>query len=245
MPEADKSQVLKPWEMEHSKKSEPPKSWEMLVDMEEQEQQKRKQESLKLLESTRQQERKPELSVPWEGPLKEDDCKRELPKSWVTRTAVTQQQDSPKLWLTKAKDDRERKQDVPKPWMSKAKGELDQKQELPKTWIAQTREEKVQKQESVKPWGACVREEMEQKKQEPTKPWVAHVRREVEEQKIPETPEGSQKILPPPSQNPPNVWATANLTPKEQPISKASDVEPKEVSWYSNSNVLQKISRCW
>uniref|UniRef100_A0A8D2LDY0 Caprin-2 n=1 Tax=Varanus komodoensis TaxID=61221 RepID=A0A8D2LDY0_VARKO len=169
LPEADytiKSEESKPWEMEHTKKSEPLKSWEMLADMEEPEQKKREQESVKALEPIRQQGKKLELSRPWEAHLKEDDdCSQEVPKPWVTQ--VREQQSSPKPWITKLKEEQEPRQDVPKPWVTKAKEEAEQKQGAAKTWVAQIRVETVQKPESVKPWGTCIREDTEQKKQEP------------------------------------------------------------------------------
>ncbi|XP_053114509.1 caprin-2 isoform X4 [Hemicordylus capensis] len=224
-----KPEELKPWEMEHTKMNEPPKSWEALVDMEEQEQ-KRKQESMKPLQSMRQQGKKPELSKPWEVQLKEDDHKQEVLKPWITR--VREQQDSPKPWVTKVKEEQEQKQDVPKSWITKAKEEVERKQELPKTWVAQTRVETIQKTETVKPWSTCVREETEQKKQDPAKPWAARIKEEME-QKTPlpktwGTSEESQQTLQLPLQNPPKIWGAANLVPKEQTGPKKPDTEPKE-----------------
>ncbi|XP_044290196.1 caprin-2 isoform X4 [Varanus komodoensis] len=234
LPEADytiKSEESKPWEMEHTKKSEPLKSWEMLADMEEPEQKKREQESVKALEPIRQQGKKLELSRPWEAHLKEDDdCSQEVPKPWVTQ--VREQQSSPKPWITKLKEEQEPRQDVPKPWVTKAKEEAEQKQGAAKTWVAQIRVETVQKPESVKPWGTCIREDTEQKKQEPAKPWVAHVGEEVE-QKTPSpkawaTSEGARQTIQQPLQNPPKIWGAGNLVPKEQTESKKPDLEPKE-----------------
>ncbi|XP_066489253.1 caprin-2 [Tiliqua scincoides] len=229
LPEAEgslkKPEESKPWEMEHTKKNEPPKSWEMLVDVEEQEQKRQKQASIKPSEPPRQQGKKQELARPWEASLKEEDNrKQEVLKPWVTR--VREQQDSPKPWVTKVKEEQEQKQ-VPKPWITKAKEELEQKQELPKTWVAQTRVETAQKQEPVKPWNACVKEDSEQKKQEPAKPCAAHMGDEIE-QKTPSpkswaTSEEPQQTLQQPLQNPPKIWGTANLVPKKH------DTEPKEV----------------
>nr|XP_056701921.1 caprin-2 [Euleptes europaea] len=212
LPEADysskKCEELKPWEMEHSKKKDPPRSWETLVDMEEQEQKRQNQESLKPLGSPRQQGKKQEVSRPWE--VKEEDHKREVPKPWVAR--VRDQQDSPKHW------------------MSKVKEEPEQKQELAKTWVSQTREETVPISQPVKPWGACVREEAEPKKQNPGKPWVAHIGEEMEPKtqspKTWVTPEGPQATQP--LQNSPKAWGATNPVPKEQPVPKKPDLEPKE-----------------
>ncbi|XP_061494667.1 caprin-2 isoform X2 [Rhineura floridana] len=238
LPEADspplkKSEESKPWEMEYTKKIEPPKSWEMLVDMEEREQKKRKQESVKTLESVRQQGKKLELSRPWEAHLKEndnDDCKQEIPKPWLTQ--VREQQDSPKHWMTKIKQDSEQKQDMPKPWITKAKEDSEQRQETPKTWVAQTRVETVQNPEPVKPWGACVREDTEQKKPEPAKQWVLHIGQEVEQKpqppKVWETSEGPRQALQQPLQNPPKILGAGNLVPKEQSGPKKPDLEAKE-----------------
>ncbi|XP_048356953.1 caprin-2 isoform X4 [Sphaerodactylus townsendi] len=204
---AKKSEELKVWEMEQSKKTDLPRSWETLVDMEEQEQKKQKQESLKPLESARQQGKKQEVSRPWE--VKEEDHRREVSVPWVAR--VKDQQDPPKLWTTKAKE------------------ELEQKQELTKTWVSQTREETVPKVEPVKPW--AVREEVVQKKQSPGKPWVAHIGEEMESKtqspKTWVTPEEPQQIQL--LSNHPKAWGATNLLPKEPSGPKKSDLEPKEV----------------
>ncbi|KAL8222150.1 UNVERIFIED_CONTAM: Caprin-2 [Gekko kuhli] len=212
LPEAEysskKPEEPKPWEMEHSKKKDPPRSWETLVDMEEQEQKKQKQESLKPLESVRQQAKKQELSRPWE--VKEEDHKQEVPKPWVAR--VRDQQDPPKHWVSRVKE------------------EPEQKQELTKTWVGQTREETVPKPEPVKPWGACIREEAEPKRQSPGKPWVAHIGEEMEPKtqssKTWVTPVGPQQT--PPLQTPPRSWAATSLGPKEQFGPKKPGLEPKE-----------------
>ncbi|XP_042325741.1 caprin-2 isoform X3 [Sceloporus undulatus] len=236
LPDVDytiKPEDSKPWEIEHSKKNELPKSWEILVDMEEQDQKKQKQESLKPLESVRRQGKKPELSRPWEVPVKDDDDddqRQEVSKSWVAQ--VRDQQSSPKPWITKVKEEQEQKQDIAKPWMSKAKEELEQKQETSKALIAQARVESVQKPELVKPWGACVREETEQTKQEPAKPWIAHIGEETEQTaqtpRVWETSEGPRQTAQQPLQNPPKIWGAGNLVPKEQTGPKKLDLEPKE-----------------
>ncbi|XP_077196060.1 caprin-2 isoform X8 [Paroedura picta] len=123
MPEAEcsskKPEEPKSWGMEHSKKKDLPRSWETLVDMEEQEQKKQNQESLKPLESLRQQVKRHELPTPWE--VKEDDHQRELPKPWVA-ARVRDQQASPKHWMNKAKEDPEQKQELTKTWDGKTDG---------------------------------------------------------------------------------------------------------------------------
>ncbi|CAI5786300.1 caprin-2 isoform X10 [Podarcis lilfordi] len=214
LPEADspikKPEESKPWEVEHVKTNEPPKSWEMLVDMEEQEQ-KQKQDYVKTLESVRQQGKKLELSKPWEAHLKEgdDDHKEEVLKPWVTQ--VREQRASPKHWMSKAKEEQE------------------QKPQCPKTWVAQIR---VEKPEPVKLWSACVGEEEEQKKHEPAKQWVAHIKEEREQKtqppKVWETSEGPRQALQKPLQNPPKIWGAGNLTSKEQSGPKKPDLGPSE-----------------
>nr|XP_060632753.1 caprin-2 isoform X3 [Anolis sagrei ordinatus] len=230
LPEVDytiKPEESRFWEIEHSKKNELPKSWEMLVDMEEQK--KQKQDSLKPLDSARQQGEKTELSRPWEAPGKLDDNK-EISKPWVAQ--VGDQQNSSKPWITTVKEQQEQKQDSTKAWMSKAKAELKQKQETSKTWIAQARVETVHKPEPAKPWVASVREETEQKKQEPAQPWMTHVGEEAEPKaQTPrswETSEGPQQTAQHPLQNPPKIWGTGNIVPKEQIGPKKLDLEPKE-----------------
>nr|XP_060632758.1 caprin-2 isoform X8 [Anolis sagrei ordinatus] len=232
LPEVDytiKPEESRFWEIEHSKKNELPKSWEMLVDMEEQK--KQKQDSLKPLDSARQQGEKTELSRPWEAPGKLDDNK-EISKPWVAQ--VGDQQNSSKPWITTVKEQQEQKQDSTKAWMSKAKAELKQKQETSKTWIAQARVETVHKPEPAKPWVASVREETEQKKQEPAQPWMTHVGEEAEPKaQTPrswETSEGPQQTAQHPLQNPPKIWGTGNIVPKEQIGPKKLDLEPKEVT---------------
>ncbi|XP_020644713.3 caprin-2 isoform X3 [Pogona vitticeps] len=216
LPEAGyavKSEESKHWETENAKKNETPKSWELLVNMEQQDQKKQKQEPAKSLESVKQQGKKLEGSRPWEVHLKEnDDCKQEVSTSWVAH--VRDQQGSPKPWVTKTKE------------------ELDQKQETSKSWVAQTRVETVQKPESVKPWASCVREVTEEKKQDPAKPWVTHIA-EITEQKTRtpktwETAEGPQQTIQQNLQNPPKIWEAGNLVTKEQTGPKKLDSEPKE-----------------
>ncbi|KAJ7329154.1 hypothetical protein JRQ81_015328 [Phrynocephalus forsythii] len=216
LPEAGfalKSEESKPWETEQAKKNESSKSWELLVDMEKQDQKKQKPDSAKSLESVKQHEKKLEGSRPWEAHLKEnEDCKQEVPTPWITQ--VRDQQVSSKPWVTKTKE------------------ELDQKPETSKTWVAQTIVETVQKPELVKPWASCIREETEQKKQDLAKPWVAHTT-EITEQK-PQTPKGWQRAEGPlqtvqqPLQNPSKIWGAGNLVSKEQTGTKKVDLEPKE-----------------
>ncbi|KAG6939671.1 caprin family member 2 [Chelydra serpentina] len=208
LPEAEcsikKPEERKPWEAEYTRKQEPPKSWEMLVDIEEQEQKKQKQESLKPWESCgRHQEQKKqespklweacvceeegqkqESSKPWETSVREEEQKKqETPKPWVMH--VREEQDSPKPWIKKVREEQEqRKQPSPRLWATKVQEEPDQKQESPRPWVTQTREEPEQKkQEPVKPWAMRGREEPEQKKQEPMKPWVTQTREEPEQKK--------------------------------------------------------------
>ncbi|KAH0617051.1 hypothetical protein JD844_028649 [Phrynosoma platyrhinos] len=232
LPDVDytvKPEDSRSWEIEHSKKNELPKSWEMLVNAEEQDQKKQKQESLKPLELVRHQGKKTELSRPWEAPVKEDDGvkRQEVSKPWVAQ--VRDQQSSPKPWITKVKEEQEQKQDIAKPWTSKAKEELEQKQETSKTWIAQARVESVQKPELVKHWGACVIEETEQTKQEPAKAWIGEeTEQKAQTPRVWETSEGPRQTAQQPLQNPPKIWGAGNLVPKEQTGPKKLDLEPKE-----------------
>ncbi|XP_053890650.1 caprin-2 isoform X2 [Malaclemys terrapin pileata] len=208
LPEAEgsikKPEECKPWEVEYTRKQEPPKSWEMLVDLEEQEQKKQKQESLKPWESCgRHQEQKKqespklweacvreeegqkqESSKPWETSVRgEEPKKQETPKPWVTN--VREEQDSPKPWITKVKEEQEqRKQESPRLWATKVREEQEQrKQESPRPWATKVQEEPDQKQESPRPWITQTREEPEQKKQEPVKPWGTRGREEPEQKK--------------------------------------------------------------
>ncbi|XP_075796770.1 caprin-2 isoform X4 [Pelodiscus sinensis] len=197
-----KPEESKPWEAEYTRKQEPPKSWEMLVDIEEQEQKKQKQESLKPWEScVRHQEQKQESpklweacvkeeegqkqesSKPWETSVKDVQKKQETPKPWVLH--VREQQDSPKPWITKVREEQEqRKQESPRLWATKVQEEQAQKrQESPKPWVTKVQEETDQKQESPRSWVTQSREEPERKKQEPVKPWEPRVREEPEQKK--------------------------------------------------------------
>ncbi|XP_043374112.1 caprin-2 isoform X6 [Dermochelys coriacea] len=208
LPEAEcsikKPKECKPWEAEYTRKQEPPKSWEMLVDIEEQEQKKQKQESLKPWESCgRHQEQKKqespklweacvreeegqkqESSKLWETSVREEEQKKqETPKPWVMH--VREEQDSPKPWITKVREEQEqRKQESPRLWSTKVREEQEQrKQESPRPWATNLQEEPDQKQESQRPWITQTREEPEQKKQEPVKPWGTRVREEPEQKK--------------------------------------------------------------
>uniref|UniRef100_A0A8C6XSD5 Caprin-2 n=1 Tax=Naja naja TaxID=35670 RepID=A0A8C6XSD5_NAJNA len=219
LPEADctvKSEGTKHWEIEHAVKSDPPKSWEMLAEVEHQEGKK-----------------KLELSRPWESPLQEvDDHKQDVPKPWVA--PVREEQASSKSWVTKEKEQQEPKQEGPKPWITKTKGGLEQNQEKPKMWVSQTNMETLKKTEPVKPWDARVRDEMEQKKQPTEKPWVGHIGEEAEQKSQPpkvwETSERSQQVVQQPLQNPPKIWGVGNLVPKDQTELKKLDGELKEVT---------------
>ncbi|XP_074925255.1 caprin-2 isoform X1 [Chelonoidis abingdonii] len=208
LPEAEcsvkKPEECKPWEAEYTRKQEPPKSWEMLVDIEEQEQKKQKQESLKPWEScARHQEQKKqespklweacvkeeevqkqESSKPWETSVREEEQKKqETPKPWVMH--VREEQESPKPWIAKVREEQEqRKQESPRLWAAKVREEQEQrKQDSPRPWATKVKEEPDQKPESQRPWVTRVREEPEQKKQEPVKPWGMHGREEPEQKK--------------------------------------------------------------
>ncbi|XP_058047760.1 caprin-2 [Ahaetulla prasina] len=239
LPEVDctvKPERAKHWEIEHVPKSDPPKSWEMLVDVEEEEQKRRNPESLKSLESVNQEgKKKLELSQPWESTLPEvDDHKQDVPKPWVA--PVREEQASSKSWVTKEKEQQEPKQEGPKPWITKTKGGLEQNQEKPKIWVSQTNMETLKKPEPMKPWDAHVRDEMEQKKQQPEKPWVGHIGEEDEQKSQPpkvwETSERSQQVVQQPLQNPPKIWGVGNLVPKDQTELKKLDGELKERQEY-------------
>ncbi|KAM6292877.1 caprin-2 isoform 2-T3 [Porphyrio hochstetteri] len=256
LPEAEYSVKKNPeepksWEAECARKQDPPKSWEMLVDIEEQ---KQKQETLKPWEArVRQKEQKrPDSPKPWEAYIKEEEQKREstkpweacveeeeqkkqeAPKAWVAR--VREKQESPKHWAAKVREEQEqKKQEPPKPWVTKVKEEPEQKQESPKPWVTHTREQPEQKKpEPVKSQEMPLREEPEKKKQEPVKAWAAHVREEPEQKKQ-ETPEAwekadrEQQVSSQQLQNPPKSWGAASVGPKEQMGPKKFDMEPKEV----------------
>ncbi|XP_034259455.1 caprin-2 isoform X3 [Pantherophis guttatus] len=235
LPEVDctaKPEGTKHWEIEHATKSDPPKSWEMLVDVEEEEQKRQNPESMKLLESINQEgKKKLELSQPWESPLQEvDDHKLDVPKPWVA--PVKEEQASSKSWVAKEKEQQEPKQEGPKPWVTKTKGGLEQNQEKPKIWVSQTNMETLKKIEPMKPWDARVRDEMEQKKQQPEKPWVGHTGEEDEQKSQPPkvwgTSERSQQVVQQPLQNTPKIWGVGNLVPKDQTELKKLDGEMKE-----------------
>ncbi|XP_032076611.1 caprin-2 [Thamnophis elegans] len=231
LPEADctvKPEGTKHWEIEHTTKSDPPKSWEMLVDVEEEEQKRQNPDSTKSLESVNQEgKKKLELSRPWELPLQEvDDHKQDVPKPWVA--PVKEEQASSKSWVTKEKEQQEPKQEGPKPWVTKTKGGLEQNQEKPKMWVSQTNMDTLKKTEPVKSWDARVQDE----KQQPEKPWVGHIGEEDEQKSQPpkawETSERSQQVVQQPLQNPPKIWGVGNLVPKDQTELKKLDGELKE-----------------
>ncbi|NWU96695.1 CAPR2 protein, partial [Upupa epops] len=206
LPEAEYS-VKKPaetksWEAECARKQDPPKSWEMLVDIEEQEQ-KQKQETLKPWEArVRQQEpkrpdspkpwdvrvkeveRKPDSTKPWETRIEEEQKKQEAPKAWVA--CLREEHETPKPWVAKVREEQDqKKQEFPKPWVAKVKEEQEQKkQEPPKSWVTtKIKEESEQKQESTKPWVTQNKEQPELKKPEPVKSWEMPVREEPEQKK--------------------------------------------------------------
>ncbi|XP_070612483.1 caprin-2 isoform X7 [Erythrolamprus reginae] len=222
----------KHWEIEHATKSDPPKSWEMLVDVEEEEQKRQNPESTKSSESVNQEgKKKLELSLPWESPLQEvNDHKQDAPKPWVA--PVREEQASSKSWVTKEKEQQEPKQEVPKPWVTKTKGGLDQNPEKPNIWVSQTNVEALKKTEPVKLWDAHVRDEIEEKKQQPEKPWAGPIGEEDEPKSQPpkvwETSERSQPVVQQPVQNPPKIWGVGNLVPKDQTELKKLDGELKE-----------------
>ncbi|XP_013927853.1 PREDICTED: caprin-2 isoform X2 [Thamnophis sirtalis] len=231
LPEADctvKPEGTKHWEIEHTTKSDPPKSWEMLVDVEEEEQKRQNPDSTKSLESVNQEgKKKLELSRPWELPLQEvDDHKQDVPKPWVA--PVREEQASSKSWVTKEKEQQEPKQEDPKPWVTKTKGGLEQNQEKPKMWVSQTNMDTLKKTEPAKSWDARVQDE----KQQPEKPWVGHIGEEDEQKSQPpkawETSERSQQVVQQPLQNPPKIWGVGNLVPKDQTEPKKLDGELKE-----------------
>uniref|UniRef100_K7GDG3 Caprin-2 n=1 Tax=Pelodiscus sinensis TaxID=13735 RepID=K7GDG3_PELSI len=221
-----KPEESKPWEAEYTRKQEPPKSWEMLVDIEEQEQKKQKQESLKPWEEEGQ---KQESSKPWETSVKDVQKKQETPKPWVLH--VREQQDSPKPWITKVREEQEqRKQESPRLWATKVQEEQAQKrQESPKPWVTKVQEETDQKQESPRSWVT-----QKQKKQEPVKSWDKRVREETDQKKLDspkawETSDRQQPASLQQLQNTPKSWAVGSFGPKEQIGPKKFDVEPKDV----------------
>ncbi|XP_044846565.1 caprin-2 isoform X9 [Mauremys mutica] len=244
LPEAERSvkkpEECKPWEAEYTRKQEPPKSWEMLVDLEEQEQKKQKQESLKPWESCgRHQEQKKqespklweacvreeegqkqESSKPWETSVREEEQKKqETPKPWVMH--VREEQDSPKPWIAKVREEQEqRKQESPRLWAAKVREEQEQrKQDSPRPWATKVQEEPDQKPESQRPWVTQTREEPEQKKQEPVKPWGTRVREEPEQKKQEPVKSWETRVREEPEQKkqePVKPWVTQTREEPEQ-----------------------------
>ncbi|NWH56767.1 CAPR2 protein, partial [Geococcyx californianus] len=246
-----KPEEPKSWEAECARKQEPPKSWEMLVDIEEQ-QQKRKQETLKPWEArVRQQEpKRADSPKPWEARVKEEEqkCeskpwetraeeeeqkKQETPKAWVSH--VREEQESPKPWVAKAREEQgQKKPESSKPWVAKVREEQEQKkQESTKPWVAKIKEEPEQKQESSKPWVTQTREQPEQKKPEPVKTWEMPVREEPEQKKQEPVKawaaDRQHQVSSQQLQNPSKSWGAASVGPKEQMGPKKFDIEPKEV----------------
>uniref|UniRef100_A0A7M4G2R0 Caprin-2 n=1 Tax=Crocodylus porosus TaxID=8502 RepID=A0A7M4G2R0_CROPO len=205
LPEAEcsikkKPEESKPREAEYARKKEPPKSWEMLLDIEEQEQNR---ESLKPWESRVVEEEKPSKS--WETCVREEEEKQkqqETPKPWVTHARA--EQDSSKPWVARVREQQEqKKQELPKLWVAKAREEQEQKkQEPPKAWVT-----KQKKQELPKSWAPPHNREESGQKQEPPKAWETD-RQQQESQQL---------------QNPPKSLGAACVVPKK------FDVEPKEV----------------
>ncbi|XP_039564236.1 caprin-2 isoform X4 [Passer montanus] len=207
LPEAEysvkkKAEEPRSWEAECARQQEPPKSWEMLVDIKEQEQ-KQKQETLKPWEArVRQQElKRPDSPKPWEACVKEEEQKCESAKPWETRVEeeqqkkpeaakawvahVQQEQESPKPWVAKVREEQDqKKQESPKPWVTKVREEQEQKkQESSKPWVTKVKEEPEEKRQSPKPWVTQTREQPEQKKPDPMKTWEVPVREEPEQKK--------------------------------------------------------------
>uniref|UniRef100_A0A8C8VIY4 Caprin-2 n=1 Tax=Pelusios castaneus TaxID=367368 RepID=A0A8C8VIY4_9SAUR len=165
LPEAEclikNPEECKPWEAEYTRKQEPPKSWEMLVDIE-QEQKKQKQESLK----------------PWESCIKQQEQKKlESPKLWEARVKEEegQKQECSKPWEISVKEEEQKKQETPKPWVMHIREE----QDSPKPWVTRP----------AKSWETRVREEAEKKKPEPPKAWQTSDRQQtVSSQQLQNTP---------------------------------------------------------
>ncbi|KFP02306.1 Caprin-2, partial [Calypte anna] len=234
LPEAEysvkkKPEEPKPWEAECARKQDPPKSWEMLADIQEQEQ--KQKETFKPWETRvrQQEEKRAESPKSWEAHVKEEEQKCESTKPWETHVEEEEQkkQEVPKAWVARVQEE----QESPRPWVAKVREEQDQKkQELPKPWVSKVREEQEQKkQESLKPWVT------KQKKQEPVKAWAAAHVREEPEQKKQETREAwekadrQQQVPSQQLQNPTKSWGPASVGPKEQMGPKKFDTEPKEV----------------
>ncbi|NXY17047.1 CAPR2 protein, partial [Atrichornis clamosus] len=254
LPEAEYSVKKKPeepksWEAECARKQEPPKSWEMLVDIEEQEQ-KRKQETLKPWEArVRQQElKRPDSPKPWEARVKEEEQKCESTKPWETRVEEEQQKkpEAPKAWVARVREE----QESPKPWVAKVREEQDQKkQESPKPWVTKVREEQEQKkQESSKPWVTKVKEEPEEKQESP-KPWVTQTREQPEQKKtepvktweVPVREEPEQK-----KQEPVKAWAAHVREEPEQKKQETREAwEKADRQHQVSSPQLQNPPKSW
>ncbi|XP_064011861.1 caprin-2 isoform X1 [Pogoniulus pusillus] len=251
LPEAEYSIKKKPeesksWEAECARKQESPKSWEMLVDIEEQ---KQKQETLKPWETrVRQQEpKRPDSPKPWEACVKEEEQKRESTKSWETRVQEEEQkQEGPKAWITRVREERE----SPKPWVAKVREEQDQKKQEPsKPWVAKAREEQEQKkQEPPKPWVTKVKEEPEQKQESP-KPWVTQTREQPEQKKpepvksreMPVREEPEQK-----KQEPVKPWAAHVREEPEQKKQETREAwEKADRQQQMSSQQLQNPPKSW
>ncbi|NXY87194.1 CAPR2 protein, partial [Alcedo cyanopectus] len=253
LPEAEysikKPEEPKSWEAECARKQDLPKSWEMLVDPEEQEQ-KQKQETMKPWETrVRQQEpKRPDSPKPWEARGKEEEQKRETTKPWESHvqeeeqkkqeapkawgTPVSEELEPPKPWVAKVREEQDqKKREPPRPWVAKVREEQDQKkQETPKPWVTKVKEEPEQKQESSKPWVTQTRELPELKKPEPVKSWEMPIREEPEQKK----------------QEPGKAWAARV---REEPAQKKQ--EPRE-AWEKadrqqqvSSQQLQNPPKSW
>ncbi|XP_071625130.1 caprin-2 [Heliangelus exortis] len=255
LPEAEysvkkKPEEPKPWEAECARKQDPPKSWEMLADLQDQEQ-KQKQETLKPWETrvrqqeekraespksweahVKEEEQKCESTKPWETHVEEEEQKKqEMPKAWVAR--VREEQESPKPWVAKVREEQDqKKQELPKPWVSKVREEQEQKkQESLKPWVTKVKEEPEQKQESPKPWVTQTREQPGQKKPEPVKSWEIPVREEPEQKK----------------QEPVKAWAAVHV--REEPEQKKQEAreawEKADRQQQVSSQQLQNPPKSW
>ncbi|KAM6137603.1 LOW QUALITY PROTEIN: caprin-2 [Pterocles gutturalis] len=249
LPEAEYSVKKKPeepksWEAECAR-TRPPKSWEMLVDIEEQK--RRKQETLKPWEAcirqqeqkrsdspkpweacVKQEEQKCEPTKPWETRVEEEDRRRRSSKAWVAR--VREEQESPKPWVAKVREQQDKKHESPKPWVAKVREEQEQKQESPKPWVTKVKEEPEKKQESPKPWVTPTREQPEQKKPEPVKSWEMPVREEPEQKK----------------QEPVKAWAARVREEPEQKKQEAREAwEKADRQQQVSSQQLQNPPKSW
>ncbi|NWH76830.1 CAPR2 protein, partial [Piaya cayana] len=244
-----KPEEPKSWEAECAGKQEPPKSWEVLVDIEEQ-QQKRKQETLKPWEArvrqqepkradspkpweacVKEKEQKCESTKPWETPAEEEEQKKqEAPKAWVPH--VREEQESPKPWAAKAREEQgQKKQESSKPWVAKVREEQEQKkQDSSKPWVTKIKEEPEQKRESPKPWVTQTREQPEQKKPEPMKAWEMPVREETEQKK----------------QEPVKAWAARVREEPEQKKQETREAwEKADRQHQVSSQQLQNSPKSW